>query len=51
MAQVIDPVCKMKIDSEKAVAKLEYKGQTFYFCAPGCKQAFQVAPERYLPQK
>ena len=34
--KVIDPVCKMTIDSEKAAATSEYKGQTIYFCAKGC---------------
>ena len=48
MTQVVDPVCKMTIDSEKAAAKSEYKGQTYYFCAPGCKKAFDANPEKYL---
>ncbi len=46
--QVVDPVCKMTIDSEKAAAKSEYKGQTIYFCAPGCKTKFDQDPEKYL---
>lgn len=44
----IDPVCKMEVDPETAVAKAEYKGQTYYFCAPGCKAAFEKDPEKYL---
>lgn len=44
----IDPVCKMKVDPEKAAAKTEYQGQTYYFCAPGCKVAFEKEPEKYL---
>jgi YHS domain-containing protein len=46
--KVIDPVCKMQIDSEKAAATSEYKGQTIYFCAPGCKTKFDQDPEKYL---
>jgi YHS domain-containing protein len=46
--KVVDPVCKMEIDSEKAVATSEYKGQTIYFCAQGCKIAFDKNPEKYL---
>lgn len=46
--KVTDPVCKMQIDSEKAAAKSEYKGQTYYFCAPGCKVAFDKDAEKYL---
>lgn len=43
-----DPVCGMTVDPEKAPAKAEYKGKTYYFCAPGCKAAFERDPERYL---
>ena len=44
----IDPVCKMEVNPEKAAAKTEYRGQTYYFCAPGCKTAFEKEPDRYL---
>ena len=44
----IDPVCKMTVDPKTAPAKSEYKGQTYYFCAPGCKAAFEKDPEKYL---
>jgi len=46
--KVVDPVCKMTIDSEKAVASSDYKGQTIYFCAKGCKAKFDQAPEKYV---
>jgi YHS domain-containing protein len=46
--KVTDPVCKMQIDSDKAAATSEYKGQTIYFCAPGCKAKFDSDPERYF---
>ena len=45
--KVVDPVCKMEIDSEKAVAKSDYQGKTYYFCAPGCKAAFDKDPQKY----
>ncbi|GIV80286.1 YHS domain-containing protein [Litorilinea aerophila] len=48
MAQVKDPVCGMMVDSETARHKSEYQGQTYYFCAPGCKTAFDKEPEKYL---
>ena len=41
----IDPVCKMEVDPENAAAKAEHQGQTYYFCAPGCKVAFDKDPE------
>ncbi len=48
MAQVKDVVCGMMVDPETAPAKTEYKGQTYYFCAPGCKAAFEKEPEKYV---
>ena len=44
----IDPVCGMEVDPATAQWKTEYKGQTYYFCAPGCKQSFENDPENYL---
>nr|MDO8062014.1 YHS domain-containing protein [Candidatus Freyrarchaeum guaymaensis] len=48
IGKAIDPVCKMEVDKRTAKWKSEYKGRTYYFCAPGCKQAFEEEPERYL---
>ena len=44
----IDPVCKMTVDEKTAKHKTDYKGKTYYFCAPGCKIAFEENPEKYL---
>lgn len=44
----IDPVCDMEVDEKTAPAKSEYKGRTYYFCAPGCKRLFDKDPEKYL---
>lgn len=44
----VDPVCKMTINEENVVGKVDYKGQTFYFCSIGCKASFQKDPEEYL---
>lgn len=43
-----DPVCGMEVEESKAAAKTEYKGVTYYFCAPGCKVAFDREPEKYI---
>lgn len=51
MAQVKGPVCDMMVDSQKAAAKVDYKGQTYYFYAPGCKAAFDENPQKYLHQE
>ena len=44
----MDPVCGMLIDPRTAAGRSEYKGQTYYFCSTGCKQAFEADPEKYL---
>jgi hypothetical protein len=30
--------------------KLSYKGQTYYFCCSGCRDAFQDDPEKYIKE-
>ena len=42
-----DPVCGMDVDPTTAQQKSEYQGQTYYFCAPGCKRTFDANPEQY----
>lgn len=44
----IDPVCLMEVDEATAQWTSEYKGQTYYFCAPGCRASFDADPEKYL---
>jgi len=44
----IDPVCGMQVEEKTAAHKSEYGGQTYYFCAPGCKRSFDQNPEKYL---
>ena len=43
-----DPVCGMDVDEDSARFETEYKGKTYYFCAPGCKKLFEDDPEKYL---
>lgn len=45
---VKDPVCGMVVDPAQAEWTSEHKGQTYYFCAPGCKRQFERDPERYV---
>jgi len=47
-AMARDPVCGMEVDERAPAATSEYKGKTYYFCAPGCKKAFDADPEKYL---
>ena len=44
----LDPVCKMEVNTMSAEAQSEYRGVTFYFCSQGCKERFDLDPERYL---
>ncbi len=46
-----DPVCGMEVDEKKAADKVEDQGQTYYFCSPACKTAFQQNPEKYIRGK
>jgi Cu+-exporting ATPase len=43
-----DPVCGMDVDETTAKHTVDYTGQRYYFCAPGCKKAFEAEPQRYL---
>jgi YHS domain-containing protein len=45
---VKDPVCGMEIDEKRSSARSTYKGVTYFFCAKGCKVAFDKEPEKYL---
>jgi len=44
----IDPVCGMTVDETRAAATSTYKGTTYYFCNPRCRERFDADPERYL---
>ena len=49
MATAIDPICKMEVDTDNPNgSSSEYNGTSYYFCAPGCKVAFDAEPEKYL---
>ena len=42
-ALVRDPICGMLLEPAQAAATLSRDGQTFYFCASGCRDQFQEA--------
>ena len=49
MATAIDPICKMDVDTQNPPGgQSESQGTTYYFCAPGCKVAFDKEPEKYI---
>ncbi len=43
----IDPVCEMEVEVASAKWITEHDGETYYFCAPGCKAAFEKEPAQY----
>jgi YHS domain-containing protein len=43
-----DLVCGMDVDEKCAKHKTLYQGKYYYFCAAGCKKAFEEEPELYL---
>ncbi|MBA2441946.1 MAG: XdhC family protein [Rubrobacter sp.] len=45
--EATDPVCGMSVEVAAARHTSEHGGQTCYFCAAGCKRAFDAEPEKY----
>ncbi|HEX2914565.1 MAG TPA: YHS domain-containing protein [Chloroflexia bacterium] len=45
--QVIDPVCRMTVETGDAKYQSEYQNHTYYFCSPGCKREFDKSPDNY----
>jgi Cu+-exporting ATPase len=43
-----DPVCGMEIAPEKAAARLDHEGTTYYFCSAKCHDRFVAEPARYI---
>jgi YHS domain-containing protein len=46
--EALDPVCGMKVEIATAHYMSEFEGRLYYFCAAGCKLAFEKAPQTYL---
>ena len=45
-AQATDPVCGMTVDVGAATRATRLGGQTYYFCSPGCQEAFEKKETR-----
>jgi Cu+-exporting ATPase len=43
-----DPVCGMMVDPQKAAAKAEHRGKTYYFCSKRCQERFLQTPDTFL---
>lgn len=48
---VIDLVCGMTVDAVPSNRPFEYQGTTYYFCAPGCRKAFEKDPGSFINQE
>ena len=46
--RVVDPVCGMMVDPDRAAGHVEHGGTTYYFCSKGCAAKFSADPEKYL---
>ncbi|HEU4894941.1 MAG TPA: XdhC family protein [Acidimicrobiia bacterium] len=46
----IDLVCGMTVTADESSRPFTYEGTTYYFCAPGCRSAFEKDPERYIEE-
>jgi YHS domain-containing protein len=45
---VLDPVCGMRVNPQRAAGHLDHDGTTYYFCSKGCVEKFKADPDRYL---
>lgn len=45
------PVTGEKVTVSTETVSALYKGATYYFCCPGCDQAFMANPEKYAKKK
>jgi YHS domain-containing protein len=46
MGMAKDPICGMMVDTERAKFKGVYDGVPVYFCAEGCKKAYEARTKK-----
>jgi xanthine dehydrogenase accessory factor len=46
-AEATDPVCGMTVAVTRATPQMTHDGRMWFFCGPGCRQAFADDPARY----
>ena len=49
--KAIDPVCGMDVDPRKTKLVSHFKGRSYWFCAEGCRKAFESNPDKYLKEE
>jgi len=47
----VDPVCGMSVTPKNAAGKLDFDGETYYFCSTDCLSKFQQDPAKFLEKK
>ncbi len=47
----IDPVCGMEVVPGETKLVAIYQGHSYWFCAEGCRKAFESDPMKYLEPK
>ena len=47
-ATLLDPVCGMSVDPAQPRGRAQHRGDTYYFCSPGCMHKFVSDPGKYL---
>jgi len=43
-----DPVCAMSADEKSTKFKSTFQGETYYFCALGCKEESDKNPKKFI---
>lgn len=43
----VDPVCRMSVDPDRAIGRLEYEGTVYFFCSLPCAAHFARHPDRF----
>ena len=46
-----DPVCKRKMNRNKAYMTIEFRGKKYYLCCPLCQAEFEKDPDKYIKKK
>lgn len=47
--KVHDEACGMEIESQDAVATVDFQGKTYHFCSVRCARKFREPPDWYVP--
>ena len=46
----VDPVCGMSVNPDTSPYKTTHNGESYFFCAAGCKAAFEKDPDTFLQE-